>query len=230
MKEKEMPNTSQKSETKTNDKMPTFCKKELLERGWSQKAIDTLLPKPILKENPKYKCAAPMKLWEQSVVLKAEKRKAFKELKVQKEKHSAAGQKAAASKKAALLEKIENCVITVQKIDYDVLVKRTIREKRSWYDYQNIMRGDYYHYEDPAHADQETQERWQVNYIRHKLTKYDAICESLFNQVGKENAHTLLKNKVLDKIAETYPELAEECENQKTKMRDFLLFLETINS
>lgn len=39
----------------------TYCLKELKKMGWSVRLIETLLPKPTLKKNPMYACAAPMK-------------------------------------------------------------------------------------------------------------------------------------------------------------------------
>ena len=38
----------------------TYCLKELKKMGWSVRLIETLLPKPTLKKNPMYACAAPV--------------------------------------------------------------------------------------------------------------------------------------------------------------------------
>ena len=39
--------------------------------------------------------------------------------------------------------------------------------------------------------------------------------DALVNKVGKDKAYNKYKEAVLDKIAEVYPDLAYECENQK---------------
>jgi hypothetical protein len=53
-----------------------------------------------------------------------------------------------------------------------------------------------------------------VNYIRHNLTNYEDLLEELEGKVGKINAYIKLKNKILKKIAEVYPDLKDECYNQ----------------
>jgi hypothetical protein len=55
----------------------TYCKTELFSRGWTQKLINELLPEPIRKNNPHYRSAPPMLLWDIAVVEKAEKTERF---------------------------------------------------------------------------------------------------------------------------------------------------------
>ncbi len=59
------------------------------------------------------------------------------------------------------------------------------------------------------------QDRDVVNYIRHELTDYEVMLSQLYGQVGKSEIYKQIKNKILDEIAFVYPELAEECRNQK---------------
>jgi hypothetical protein len=52
-----------------------------------------------------------------------------------------------------------------------------------------------------------------VNYLRHRLTGYDS---AIINEgrIGREDAYRAVRCKVLDQIAETYPELLSECQKQ----------------
>lgn len=60
-----------------------------------------------------------------------------------------------------------------------------------------------------------------VNNIRHQYTNYDSALEELnniciaSNSREKRLSYYMLKNAVLNKIAETYPYLADECKLQK---------------
>jgi hypothetical protein len=40
---------------------------QIIEMGWTKSMINKLLPEPILKENPRYRNSAPMKLWDKDV-------------------------------------------------------------------------------------------------------------------------------------------------------------------
>ena len=58
-------------------------------------------------------------------------------------------------------------------------------------------------------ADEETIERWELNFVRHRLTNYDYELSKLKNKVGKEIAYQKYHNILLDKIEEVYPELKD---------------------
>lgn len=51
----------------------------ILSMGFTKSMIDKLLPAPILKQNPRYKAAAPMKLWKEADVLAVMETAAFQE-------------------------------------------------------------------------------------------------------------------------------------------------------
>lgn len=61
---------------------------------------------------------------------------------------------------------------------------------------------------------EETLKRWIVNYIRHNLIKYDLTLYENKGKVGKDEAYPVLKKAVLDRIAITYPQYADECKRQ----------------
>jgi hypothetical protein len=63
-------------------------------------------------------------------------------------------------------------------------------------------------------ADEATLARWEVNYIRHKLTDYDVLCARLNDIPGGRKLAGTLKRLTLDVTAKTYPHLSEECDRQ----------------
>ena len=63
-------------------------------------------------------------------------------------------------------------------------------------------------------ANEETINRWIVNYIRHNLVSYDNFLGSIDGKVGSVEAYPEVKIAVLEKIANTYPKYKDECERQ----------------
>ena len=51
----------------------------VLSMGFTKSMIDKLLPSPTLKQNPRYKSSAPMKLWNEADVLAVMETAAFQE-------------------------------------------------------------------------------------------------------------------------------------------------------
>ena len=180
--------------------------------GFTDKLIRDLLPEPELKQNPHYKCASPMKLWEKSVVEKAMQTEIFINAQAQRQKRKESAQKAVKTKTdnliAQILKDIEN--ISVKRLNMGDLHKRTLEAKQDYYDWRYY--DTYYH--DAYEADEETQDRWMVNYIRHNLTSYDEELWNMSGKTGKGKAYLIYFEAVLHKIAEIYPELKDECESQ----------------
>lgn len=58
-----------------------------------------------------------------------------------------------------------------------------------------------------------------VNMLRHKYSNYDKFLEKIYKKKlpGAKKARILLKNRILDKIAEIYPSLQKTCFYQKIK-------------
>ena len=68
--------------TKEKERPILFTKAQLKDDfGFTEKMISTLLGKPILKTNPVFKCASPMKLWAKEEVDEVMKSDEYKELK-----------------------------------------------------------------------------------------------------------------------------------------------------
>ncbi|MEU0719153.1 hypothetical protein ABZ498_18490 [Streptomyces lavendulocolor] len=53
--------------------------------------------------------------------------------------------------------------------------------------------------------------RWQVDYLRHVLSRYDTLLDGLFGATGRAEAERLLRARVYGAIARAYPRLAAEC-------------------
>lgn len=194
-----------------------MCQTELLDMGFNKKLIAKLLPNPILKQNPRYRRAAPMKLWSENDVKVAMQTLEFadEQVKIQKRRTSAAKAVQTKTENTVRLAEKNISEITVQRIDIDELRQKTLDSKQSWYyDLQANLLWDrcYSAYE----ADEETVERWMVNYIRHRLTQYDGTLENYDGKTGKDEAYSMYAVAVLEKISEVYPELADECQRQVT--------------
>lgn len=188
----------------------TYCLKELKKMGWSVRLIETLLPKPTLKKNPMYACTAPMKIWNITDVETAMQTPEFQKHLSKREVRQKASQKAAETKRKNALKDLENIKnsIEIEVISKEKLKKNTLRAKQDWY----CAIGNYD--SDPWCADIDTQNRWMVNYIRHNLTSYEYDLYRIRGKVGKQDLYTKLKECILEKIAEAYPYLEDECYSQ----------------
>lgn len=104
--------------------------------------------------------------------------------------------------------------IKVERINMDKLRQKTLDSKQDWFDFQADLRQDWDRYYTAYEADEETIERWMVNYVRHRLTRYEDTLDGYAGKTGKQDAYLLYSTAVLEKIAEVYPELADECRRQ----------------
>lgn len=183
----------------------------VLSMGFTKSMIDKLLPAPALKDNPRYRSAAPMKLWKETDVLAAMETDAFREAAAKAERRKASASKGVDTKRknAELLAEELIAAIRVQRIDLPALKKMALASQQSWYDYRE--RGEI------VNPDEEDVQRWMVNYIRHDLCEYDASLYTLFRpgkMADKDKLYPKVKRETLAKIAQVYPELAEECKAQ----------------
>lgn len=194
----------------------TITQTALLEKGWTKALIEKFLPKPSLKKNPMYACASPMKLWNISDVETAEKTEAFCAALEKAKVRRSAAKKVAKAKADKLDDEIKNIVAQthIRKIQTDKLEKLAITAKQKWYDQVSFNRLDG-EIRDARGANQQTMDRWVVNYIRHNLVEYDTVLYSIRGRVGVVAAYPNFKNAILDKIAEAYPEYKKECCRQK---------------
>ena len=145
---------------------------------------------------------------------------AFKEAVEKRAGRRNGAQKAVETKKQKLHAEIEEKIkrIKVKRYDLKQVRGQTISDKQDWYDYQASMRSYNCEYRCAKTADEATVRRWMVNYIRHNLTKYDDVLFDMSGRVGCHDEYDNYKEAVLDKIAEVYPELKQECEDQKWRV------------
>jgi hypothetical protein len=80
-------------------------------------------------------------------------------------------------------------------------------------------RGDYDFRAATLESDPSFLQRITVNYLRHRLSRYDSELERLFGKVGVRDAYAALNLKVYSAIADAYPELADECRRQEERKR-----------
>lgn len=186
-----------------------LTKSTLKARGWSEELIREFLPSPKKCRNPHYS-RMNMYLWKEKDVIKAEKNQEFidhlEKRKVYQKRAEAAIRTKNEKMKTILARAIEE--IEVKEMDYEEVAERAIRAKQDWYD----MTGQYE--KTASGADSRTVQRWAVNYIRHRLTKYDSFLYSAKGKTGISFAYPLYRRAVLEKIACVYPYLSEECGRQ----------------
>lgn len=193
------------TETTVNVEDVLITKSEVLSRGFTEAMIIKLLPNPILKPNPRYKNAAPMKLYKLSDVISAQKTEEYKTLyeKWQKKKFSSTKSVNAKKEKLTDYGKLLADNITVIVLPRKEIVQRVCEHK---------------HLVDEYEVRREVMDRWIVNYIRHNLTIYDNDLNLFKGKTGKQEAYKIYKKTCLQKIAEAYPQLLEECEAQIEKI------------
>lgn len=184
----------------------------LADRGWSRELIDQFLPEPdMVKRNPVFRSAAPMRLYALKRVKRIERTKAFIAANEKMRARRLAAVVSASKRAAQLAELVANIAIPVAEgMSRSTLVKRACT---SYNDHKFDRYEDYA----PATPNSDTAflDRICVNYLRHDCTDYDAIISELHGKVGRSEAYEIVRNRVLTRIAEVYPYLAAEAERQK---------------
>lgn len=165
--------------------------------GFSDKLISLLLPEPELVDNPYYKSAAPMKLWNKENVEEAMKRDEYINYQEKRKKRQAAAEERRKQKKDlydAVQQSLERIVVEV--IPFDKLKQRVL-----WFNFRNK-------------TNENTIRRWMVNYVKYKMTHYNDELLEIAEKTKNYDAYILLQTTILSKIAEAYPELKGECMQQ----------------
>lgn len=202
------------------DEPKKITKTELKKRGWTEALMEELLPKPQLKHNP-YTGKLNMRLWLESDVASAEKSAAFKKHFEKYSKRVNSAKKATITKYAKTERNAEEIInrIKIEKMTMEELKKLTISIQQQVYDRKellNMEKGLYnYGFEhNAADADEATIKRWMVNTLRHNFTSYDSYFDTFKGAAGGKDAMLDIRDAILTKIGEEYPELKDECEQQ----------------
>jgi len=192
-----------------------ITKTDLKARGWSDSLIAGLLgDHDQERRNPRYRSAAPMRLWLLERVIAGEEHAVFKNYQASRAKRSTASLATADRKRRELRQQVADLEITVPRCEASEILFASLSE---WRSYQTSRGRDACGSDAPPNERQ----RWAVNYIRHNLTCYDeTLYLDLAGNIGKREAARLLKERVLESIAEIYPEFAEEAQRQRWQTAD----------
>lgn len=171
---------------------------EVKKLGFSTKLIELLLPEPKVVDNPFYKHAAPMKLWNEKDVKDAMEKDEFIQYQEKRKKRQVAAEERR-KQKNDLYDAVQQSLdrIVVEVISFDKLKNRVL-----WYNHV---------YDE---VDEITLRRWMVNYVKYKMTYYDSELIEIAEKAKNYEAYILLHRTILLKIAEAYPKLKEECIRQ----------------
>ena len=203
----------QKNQTK---KIDYFTKTGLKDRGWNDKQITKILGVPDKEAtNPYYRAGPPVCLYEVSRVLAAETTEQFLEHKKKNDKRSEAAYDAACTRRKKTFKRIEDVEIVLPKLTLDKLAAAA-RENYNIHHYEAITNDRKERIISFTSWDQPDafRDRVCVNYLRHRGTDYEYIIESIKGATGKEDARIMLREKIVEKIIDMYPELEEEAERQ----------------
>lgn len=185
----------------------------LLKRGWSLTMIRDFLGDPEkTRRNHAHPGGAPLKLYALERALMSEQSERFQALSSARarsmEHRSVAARGAHARRRKELLAALEALPITVTSRADEALLRDAIEN------YNARSAGKDAAPASPA-SDLAFLERIQVNYARHCLTRYDAVLEFTAAKSGVSEANQLIRERILDAIAEVYPHLEEECWRQQ---------------
>lgn len=190
-------------------KQEYFTQSLLLEQGWTKGLIAKFLPEPdATATNPIFKSVAPIKLYSAQKINAIMQSEEYKLAREKMEKRRLSAQKAADNRRKKSLKDCREVLerIVVDRISLSELRELALEYQQCWYDSRCF--GEYC-------ADEKTVRRWMVNYIRHNMTHYDDCLMNWKGRIGIGTMYISLRNQVLDKIAEVYPELKDECKKQR---------------
>lgn len=189
---------------------------ELRERGWTPAVVRDLLGEPDdTRPNPHSKAAAPMRLWLKERVEATEGTAEFRNRADRARRRAEISRKAAETKRQELIQLVDEISITVPELPLEQVTREAVQSFNYRGEYRAASRGQAGWFDRATeNSDPEFLDRITVNYLRHERTAYDDLWESLAGKVGKDDAHELLRKRILHTISGAYPALAIECERQ----------------
>jgi len=187
-------------------------KKELKARGWTDTQIKKFLGAPDWNEvNPMYKCAAPVCNYHDERVAAVEASAEFIESREKGARRRAGAAQAVETKKQKMQNFLDRLVVVVPEIGEDELTRRACDSYNAFTD------GGLYA---SPHSDSGFLARITVNYLRHQLSCYEETLDEITGRVGAGGAYLDVKDKVLNAIGDTYPNLYDECNRQSDRARE----------
>jgi hypothetical protein len=158
----------------------------LAERGWTPAMVRALLDPPdATKPNPKYRSAAPMRLYALARVEATEGTDEFRDRQRAACRRAAMSRAVADRHRAETMDRIKASRVEVPLLGWDELVERAVAHRNHRNFEYALERGED---TDPAAADEvddTTLVRWSVNYLRHALSDYDRLLDQLTGATGK---------------------------------------------
>ena len=186
-------------------------------RYWTDGMIRDLLGEPDkLARNPHFSTAAPMRLYLVSRVDAMEATLDLDRLKKNRERRSAAGQKAVLTREENAIRDARECdlgcsfteplpVVMAKGAESNREIVEYHREQYEEYVWRCERRGETPQPRlVPSHPGVDAECRWAVNYLRHERTDYD----DLLYRMGDIARHDL-RMRIHERIGRAYPELRE---------------------
>jgi|GEM_PF-312579 len=149
-----------------NGKSQMITQSTILAMGWTKTMIKNLLPEPTERPNPHYKCAAPMKLWEQGKVLEIMETEDFKKALDKASKRKNAAKSAVKTKEKRLKEKMVEIAnsFEIRIIPDDELIEMVLKHNEERIE-NNLWQSMLYY------------ERKVDRYIYDEFESYDDVCK-----------------------------------------------------
>ncbi|MER7111731.1 hypothetical protein [Streptomyces sp. NPDC000229] len=201
----------------------------LRQRGWTDAMVRDLLGEPDVQgRDPRRWSVAPVRLYLLARVEAVERTPEFAECSAAAGRSGAAARAAAERRRQAVLAAVRAEPIRVPLLPEPELERRAVRHRR-------LVGGSPGAGSGPAPGaagaggtsrsagaggagpgpggsdDAGALVRWQVDYLRHALSRYDTLLDGLFGATGRAEAERLLRERVYGAIARAYPRLAAEC-------------------
>jgi hypothetical protein len=183
------------------------------DRGWTDTQIKTFLPEPDkLARNPFSRKAAPMKLYAPERVLEIEASPEYRKAREASRTRQLAARERALAKKKEAVAVAEALPLRINPEPWPAVQQKAIEHFN-----RRLKRG-----QSPAgpRTVQHRLDRLTVNYLRHQQTSYETELKAFKGVVGVGEAYLVVRNRILDLIAATYPNLQAECGRQKFEEAD----------
>lgn len=189
----------------------------LRRRGWTDAMVRDLLGEPDVQgRDPRRWSVAPVRLYLLARVEAVERTPEFAACSATAGRSAAAARAAAERRRQAVLAAIRAEPIRVPLLPGPELERRAVRHRRLLGGGPNAPGAGA---GPPGHGPGAgagpgtagALVRWQVDYLRHVLSRYDALLDGLYGATGRAEAERLLRERVYGAIARAYPRLAAEC-------------------
>ncbi|MGX9885908.1 hypothetical protein [Streptomyces sp. NPDC002276] len=168
-------------------------------RGWTAGMVRQLLGEPdLLRANPHVRSSPPTRLYCVERVEATERSDAFRAVAAAAARRSAAARGAARRRRREVLARITAEPIDVPRLTPQRLTALAV-EHRDRQDEERTRTATV------EGADHTALDRWKVDYLRHRLTRYDELLNGLYGTTGRAAAEELLRRRLYAAIADGVP-------------------------